>query len=51
MTVNGAIDMLEGGNPIQRDLGRLEELTHANLMKYKKTRCKVMHLGWGNPQY
>lgn len=45
MIDNGAIDMLEIRNPIQRDLGRLEELTHVNLMKYKETRCKVMHLG------
>lgn len=45
MIDNGAIDKLERRNSIQRDLGRLEELTHVNIMRYKKTRCKVVHLG------
>ncbi|KAK4827412.1 hypothetical protein QYF61_017842 [Mycteria americana] len=24
---------------------------HVNLTTFKKAKCKVLHLGWGNPQY
>jgi len=32
-------------------LNRLERRARANLMKFNKTKCKVMHLSGGNPKH
>ena len=40
--ISDAIDIQEGRNAIQKDL---DIWVHVNLMKFNRTKCKVLNLG------
>jgi len=49
--LSGAVDTPERQGVIQRDLDKLERWAYVNLIRFNKTKCKVLHLGQGNSQY
>jgi len=47
----GAVNTREGRDIIQRDPDRLERWACANLVKFNKAKCKVLHMGQGNAKH
>ena len=49
--LGGALDSIEGGEALQRDLDKLESCAITNNIKFNKSKHQILHLGRGKPGY
>ena len=48
MTLSGAVNTPEEQDAFQRDQDKVDRRACVNLMRFKKAKCKVLHLGQGS---
>ena len=49
--LSGVVNMLQERDTIQMDLDTLEQWASTNIMKLNKAKCRVLHMGRGNPRH
>ncbi|KAJ7415476.1 rna-directed dna polymerase from mobile element jockey-like [Willisornis vidua] len=49
--LSGAIDTPKGLDVMNRDLDKLKKCGNGNLMRFNKSKGKVLHLCWGDSLY
>ena len=47
--LGGGVASTEGGEGLQRDVGKLENWASTNCMRYNKNKGLILHLGRNNP--
>lgn len=49
--LSGPVDTPEEWDASQRHLGKFEKWVHRNILRFNKTKCKVLHSGRSRPWY
>lgn len=49
--MGGAVDFFEDIKSLQGDVDKLDDWAITNQMKFKKSKCRILHLGWSSPGY